>query len=126
MAKSPGHRVHPDHKVRETHIDQRMRVEVNGEIVADSRDVTKVEEDGNPVRFYFPRADVRMDTLARSATTSTCPFKGLASYYGVRAGGRTLDDAVWTYEDPYEEHVGLKDRLAFYEGKLPEISIHAA
>jgi uncharacterized protein (DUF427 family) len=123
MAKSPGHREHPDHKVTEHHLDQRVTVEVNGETVASSRHVVRVDEDGNPPRYYFPRIDVRMDKLTRSLTTTTCPFKGIAHYYGVSVGGRTLADAIWTYEEPYEEHAALKERLAFYEGKFPEIVI---
>jgi len=123
--KSPGHREHPEHKVRETHLDRRLRVEVAGDVVADSRDVIELDEDGYPPRFYFPRADVKMDRLSRSDTTTTCPFKGMAHYYGIRAGGRLLSDAVWSYEDPYEEHRALKDRVAFYDDKLPEITIRA-
>jgi uncharacterized protein (DUF427 family) len=64
-----------------------------------------------------------MDKLTRSDTTTTCPFKGTAHYFGINAGGQTLKDAVWTYEEPYEEHTGLKDRVAFYEGKFPEIAV---
>src|SRR5579871_4466620 len=121
--KSPGHRSHPEHKVIEKHLDQRVKVEIRGQVIADSRDVIEVDEDGNPPRYYFPRADVRMDLLSRTETTSVCPFKGLAHYYSVQAGGRVFRDAVWTYEEPYEEHAGLKDRLAFYEGKIPEVTI---
>jgi uncharacterized protein (DUF427 family) len=123
MPKSPGHEQHPDHKVRETHLDKRVQVEVAGEVVADSRDVIRVDEDHHPPRYYFPRADVKMDKLARSETTSVCPFKGTANYYGVRAGGQLLQDIVWTYEEPYEEHADLKGRLAFWDGKLPGIEI---
>jgi uncharacterized protein (DUF427 family) len=123
MSKSPGHKKWPDHKVRERHLSERVRVEVNGQEIAASKDVIAVEEDDQPVRYYFPRTDVHMEMLERSATTSECPFKGTARYYSLRADGRRLEDAVWTYEDPYEEHRDLKDRVAFYNDKLPAIEI---
>ena len=123
--KSPGHRAQPDHKVVESHLDKRVTVELNGELVADSRDVIQVEEDGSPPRYYFPRADVKMDKLTRSATTTQCPFKGTANYFAIVESGRRVEDAVWTYEDPYEEHGELKDRLAFYDDRHPEIAIRA-
>jgi uncharacterized protein (DUF427 family) len=123
MNRSPGHQKHPDHKVRERHLADRMQVAVNGEIVGDSTDVIKVEEDGNPARYYFPRGDVKMDLLERSATTTRCPFKGEARYFNLHAGGKDLNDAVWTYEDPYDEHVALTERVAFYDDKIPEIQI---
>jgi uncharacterized protein (DUF427 family) len=121
--KSPGHQQHPNHKVLEKRLDQRLRVEVGGDLVADSTDVVEVDEDGYPPRFYFPRSDVHMDKLARSETTSQCPFKGIAHYYAIRTDGPTIADAVWTYEDPYEEHEALRNRLAFWEGQKPEIAI---
>ena len=123
MSKAPGHRDHPNHKVAERQLTERMRVSVAGTTIADSSDVVRVEEDGSPIRYYFPRADVEMSLLERSATTSQCPFKGVANYFSVKAGGKELKDAIWSYEDPYDEHLALKGRLAFYDDKLPEISI---
>ena len=123
MRKSPGHRQHPDHKVIEQHLGQRVRVEVNGQLLADSRDVIRVDEDGNPARYYFPIRDVRTDRLERTATTTKCPFKGTARYYSVNLDGRRLADAVWSYEEPYDEHRDLAGRLAFYDDKIPEIHI---
>ena len=126
MSKSPGHQKWPDHKVQEKHVEQRVRVEVNGEIVADSDNVIKVEEDGNPDRYYFPRSDVKMNKLERSQSTTQCPFKGTAQYFNLKIDGKRLDDVVWTYEEPYDEHSGLKDRLAFYEEKAPQIHVTLA
>src|SRR5215813_9672780 len=121
--KSPGHQKMPQHKVLEERVAETMQVEVNGEVVAESRDVIRVNEDGSPVRYYFPRSDVKMDKLERTSTTTQCPFKGTAHYFNLKVGGKILGDAVWTYEDPYDEHRGLKDRLAFYDDKLHEIHI---
>src|SRR5919108_2467886 len=104
MSKSPGHKKWPDHKVQETKLEQRVQVEVNGEIVADSNDVIKVEEDGNPDRYYFPRTDVKTDKLEQSQTTTQCPFKGTAHYFSLKAGGNKLKDVVWSYQEPYDEH----------------------
>ena len=123
MASSPGHQQWPNHQVRERRLDKRVQVAVDGQIIADSEDVFEVDEDGHPKRYYFPREDVRTEKLEQSATVSECPFKGRARYFHVKANGQRLDDAVWSYEQPYDEHVDLKDRLAFYHDKVPAIEI---
>ena len=123
--KSPGHRQHPDHKVLESPVAGRMTVELAGAVVADSRDVARVDEDGYPPRYYFARADVAMDLLKRSQTTTECPFKGHASYFDIRLPDRKAADAAWSYEDPYDEHAGLKGRLAFDESASPDLVIRS-
>ena len=64
-----------------------------------------------------------MNLLNRTETTTECPFKGTAHYYSLKMDGKSFSDAVWTYEEPYDEHRDLKDRLAFYDDKIREIEI---
>lgn len=123
MSKSPGHQKWPDHQVREVHLRERMQARVAGEVIADSQDVIRVEEDGSPARHYFPGGDVNLEALERTNTTTECPFKGTAGYFSVRKDGGALKDAAWTYETPYEEHEALKGRIAFYDDKIPEIEV---
>jgi uncharacterized protein (DUF427 family) len=127
MSKSPGHQKWPEHKVQESPVGERVTVELDGQIVADSRNAIRVDEDGSPARYYFPRSDVSMDKLQRTATTSQCPFKGTAKYFTIAmsSGSQSgkLDDAVWTYEEPFDEHQALKDRVAFYDDKYRNIHV---
>jgi len=126
MSKSPGHREHPEHTVAETRLAHKVSALVDGHVVAESDDVIRVDETGAPPRFYFPREAVKVEGLERSDTKTHCPFKGDATYYSITQGGKQLKDAIWSYEEPYDEHVALKGRMAFYNDKHPQISFQEA
>jgi uncharacterized protein (DUF427 family) len=125
MSKSPGHQRHPQHRAKETRVAQKVTAAIEGTVIAESADVIRVDEDGQLPRYYFPRAAVKVDRLDRSTTTTKCPFKGTASYYTITQNGRRFDDAIWSYEDPYDEHAVLKGRIAFYDDKHPAITVAA-
>jgi uncharacterized protein (DUF427 family) len=96
----------------------RVRVLLKGEAIADSRDALALKEGSYPVVFYFPRKDVKMDRLERTAHSTHCPFKGDASYFSLKGGA---ENAVWSYEQPYDEMAAIKDYLAFYPNKVDSI-----
>src|ERR1022692_2979513 len=65
---------------------KRIRVEVGGETIADSRAVMLLHESGHQPIYYFPPDDVRSDVLEPSDRRTRCPKKGEASYYTIRVG----------------------------------------
>jgi uncharacterized protein (DUF427 family) len=93
---------------------RRVRVMFGGEIVADSRRVKLMHEQGHLPVYYFPRGDVRRDLLEATGHTTHCPFKGDASYWSVRVGDRVVENAVWGYPEPIDSAPPLADYLAFY------------
>ncbi len=96
-----------------------VRVTLKGEVIAESRDALALKEGDYPVVYYFPRKDVKMERLKRTTHSSHCPFKGDASYFSLVNGP---ENAVWSYEQPYDEMSVIKDRLAFYPDKVDSIS----
>lgn len=83
----------------------------NGAVIADSDDIVVVE--GN---HYFPRDAVDAGLLSDSATTSICPWKGLAHYHNLIVDGQVNADAAWYYPDPKEAAEAIRDRIAFWKG----------
>lgn len=65
---------------------------------------------------YFPKEDVDLSLLEASDKHTTCPWKGIASYYTIVAGGKKNPDAAWFYPEPKEEAMMVKDRIAFWKG----------
>ena len=92
---------------------KRIRAELGGETVADSRRVKTLFETGRMMVFYFPREDVDFDKLAPTERKTQCPLKGEASYWSVCAGGREARDAAWSYETPIASADFLRGLIAF-------------
>ncbi len=97
---------------------KRIKVEVDGVVIADSDRAVVMHETRLAPVYYFPEDDVRMDLLRRTDRRTHCPFKGNASYWDVVVGKRTIENAVWGYEDPFEEAEGVRGHVAFYQQKM--------
>ena len=91
--KTPG----PDHPITITANPKRIRVTADGVVIADTTHALTLKEASYPAVFYIPRADAQMDLFERSTHRSHCPYKGDASYFGLRVGDRFAKDAVWSY-----------------------------
>ena len=46
------------------------------------------------------------------------PYKGLASYFTVEAGGRPHNDIAWTYESPIPECPKIEQAVAFFNERV--------
>jgi uncharacterized protein (DUF427 family) len=111
---------------------RRLRVEVGGETIADSRDAMLLHESGLQPVYYFPPDDVRADVLEPSGKHTHCPKKGDASYYTIRVGDRVVESGAWYYPEPLPDAPPLlKGLIAFYFDRMDrwleedeEIGVH--
>ncbi len=111
---------------------RRVRVEVGGQTIADSRRAMLLHESGLLPLYYFPPQDVRADVLEPSDRHTRCPKKGEASYYTIRVGDRVVENGAWYYPDPIPDAPRrLKGLIAFYFNRMDrwleedeEIAVH--
>ena len=91
-----------------------VRVEVGGVVVADSHAPRLLFETGLATRYYLPLTDVRLDLLRPSSSESYCPYKGVASYLSLEAGGSSEPDVAWMYRTPLPESQKIAGLVSFY------------
>ena len=114
MASSPAYAEHPQHRVEIEGETCSARVLLADQIVAESSRARVLLESRCPPRIYLPREDVQLAFLERTEHTTWCKFKGHASYYSLRVGDVLLENAVWSYEDPFDQVAAIGHHLAFY------------
>lgn len=112
--KLPG----PDHPITITQNPRRVRVTAGDIVIAESAKALTLKEAKYPAVQYVPREDANMALLERTDRTTHCPYKGDASYYSIKADGKTLDNAIWTYETPFPAMTEISGHLAFYPDKV--------
>jgi uncharacterized protein (DUF427 family) len=92
-----------------------MQAKWHGTVIADSDNTIVVE--GN---HYFPPESIKREYFRDSNSHTTCPWKGLASYYDVVVNGEVNKDAAWYYPQPKDAAAEIKDYVAFWKGVTVE------
>ena len=108
-----GHPRDPFHRVDVRQSSRPVRIELDGDVVAETTRARMLFETGLPVRFYLPREDVRLE-LHPSSRRTYCPYKGEASYWSVDAGGRRRENLGWSYEQPLPDGPPVAGLVAFW------------
>jgi uncharacterized protein (DUF427 family) len=113
-----GHPKDPYSRIDVCRTTRRVRVLLEGEVLADSRRARVLYEAALPPRWYLPAEDVDTDRLVPSGNLTRCAYKGVAHYWHVRAGGRLAEDLVWSYPDPEHDAEPVRDMLCFFSEKV--------
>jgi uncharacterized protein (DUF427 family) len=104
----------PDHPITVAPNPNRVVVTRGGTVIADTRSALVLQEASYPAVQYIPRADADLGALERTDHATYCPYKGDAAYFTIQGGDGPAENAVWTYEAPYDAVAEIKDHLAFY------------
>ncbi|WIX80313.1 DUF427 domain-containing protein [Amycolatopsis carbonis] len=112
--KIPG----PNHPITVEVNPARVLVKLGDTVIADTTRAQVLRESTYPAVQYIPREDVDFAALARTEHHTYCPYKGNAAYYTLTSAGSAGDNAVWTYEEPYDAVSPIKDHVAFYADRV--------
>ena len=101
---------------------RRVRVELEGVVLAETDSPVMVFETGLPTRYYLDRTDVRFDHLVPTDTETACPYKGVTTdYWSVRLRDAVEEghqDLAWSYRFPTAALHPIAGQVAFYNEKV--------
>ena len=106
------------HPITVTPAGRRIRVSVADTVVADTTQALTLQEADYPPAYYLPRSAIDPALLSPTPTQTYCPFKGDASYVALDLPTGRVEDAAWTYEQPYDAVAQIQGHLAFYPDKV--------
>ena len=107
-----------DHPIVITPHQGKVRVLWRGNEIVNTDRALSLKESVYPAVIYVPREDADMRFFARVTRTTTCPHKGVANYFSLRADGVADENSVWTYEAPKADVAAIAGHLAFYPDKV--------
>jgi uncharacterized protein (DUF427 family) len=108
-----GHARDPFARIDVRQSSRHVRIEKNGELLAESTRPVLLFENGLVTRYYLPREDI-VAPVEHSDRHTICPYKGVASYFTV--GGHK--DIAWYYPEPLPGVEGIKDLVAFWNERV--------
>lgn len=88
-----------------------MKAIWNGKVIAESKETIVVENN-----HYFPEDSINKEFFIDSDHHTTCPWKGLASYYSIKVDESVNSNAAWYYPEPKDAAKQIKDHVAFWKG----------
>lgn len=94
--------------------ERHVVVRLDGVVVADTRRAFRVLETSHPPTWYLPPEDCDASLFRAGRGSSFCEWKGVADYWDVTVGERTVSGAVWLYPRPTGAFGPLADHRAFY------------
>jgi uncharacterized protein (DUF427 family) len=109
-----GHPRDPYSRIDVHRTSRRVRILLDGEVLADTVQAKALFETSQPTRWYIPPADVRLDALEQSGTVTRCAYKGLATHW--HALGH--EDVAWSYPEPQHDAEPVRDMIAFYDERV--------
>ena len=114
----PGYAKNPDYRIDIVPAGKQVRVEVDGQVIADSSNVLLMKEQNHQPVCYFPIDDIDMALFEPTEHSTHCPYKGDASYWTLTVGDRVLEDVMWGYKAPCDEVAAIKGHVAFYRDRV--------
>jgi uncharacterized protein (DUF427 family) len=108
----------PYHRVDVLETSRRVRISLDGEVLAETDRGKVIFETGLPPRWYVPREDVREELLVPSEKRTGCAYKGFASYWSVRLGDRVEEDLAWYYLEPRREVAPIEGMVSFFNERV--------
>ncbi|MDO9378795.1 MAG: DUF427 domain-containing protein [Nocardioidaceae bacterium] len=103
--------------------DERVVVELGGQVVADTTAAYRICETSHPPTYYLPRSAFAPGVLVPVDGTSFCEWKGAAAYLDLVTPARTVPRGAWTYPSPTARYADLLDHVALYPGQMDRCTL---
>jgi uncharacterized protein (DUF427 family) len=110
----PGYARAPNHLISIHPATEPVVIRRGGAILCETSDALILNETNYPEITYVPANSITPGLLVQSSHTTYCPFKGQATYWSYEG----QENIAWSYNDPYDEVLEIKEHLAFYRDKI--------